>query len=305
VDCTVQIPAGGSIEITVDYIAGPFLSSDPAVYGTEAGDDFFFRFVNGSVLYGSTDLANGDGVFLDGVDITDQVTILTSLTRNDLIIDPDGPGGPDPAFEMHLSCSDPFTGGWGQSAGPVEGVDVNWQVAFFSIARYNSGSGFIKNCGNVLIPFEVPNIGTATGTDSFETQTVSDDATVTIAPGVTLDRLQTNGRRVTARLINFSGEDKVFSDVQILWPDTPGPGSLTKVRLDNPVIWESRSGVPSADPDYVILDAADPDWNGGTLLATQEEQILRFDFENKAAGYLYRVRVNFTDGTFLDLYLEL
>jgi len=65
----------------------------------------------------------------------------------DLIFDPPGD---DPAFEMHLSCSDPFTGGWGQSAGPVEGVDVNWQIAFFSIARYNN-QGFFKNCGYMFV----------------------------------------------------------------------------------------------------------------------------------------------------------
>ena len=112
-------------------------------------------------------------MFLDGVDITADVTILTSLTRNDIIFDPPGD---DPAFEMHLSCSDPFTGGWGQSGGPVEGVDVNWQIAFFSIARYNN-NGFIKACGNVVNQFDVPNTATATGDDSFGTETVSDDAT--------------------------------------------------------------------------------------------------------------------------------
>ncbi|MGI9263983.1 MAG: hypothetical protein ACR2QU_03575, partial [Gammaproteobacteria bacterium] len=310
VNCTVQIPAGQSVTVTVDYTAGPFLSSDPAAYGTQAGDDFYFQFVNGSVLYGSTDTVNGDGVFLispDGTtvqDITADVEIRTSLTRNDLIVDLDG-AGPDPAFEMHLSCSDPFTGGWGQSAGPVEGVDVNWQIAFFSIARYNSGNGFIKNCGNVLIPFDVPNTGTASGEDSNGTETVSDDATLTIVPGVTLDRLQTNGKRVTARLINFTGEEKEILDVQILWPGNPGPGNLTKVRLNNPVVWSDRSGLSSEDPDLLILDANDSGWLGGTLLATQEPQILRFDFQKKTAGFAYRVRINFEGGTFLDLSLEL
>ena len=62
---------------------------------------FYFRFVNGYVLAGSTDKVNGDGVFLIAPNgtvqvITDQVTILTSLTRNDLIFDPPGD---DPAFE--------------------------------------------------------------------------------------------------------------------------------------------------------------------------------------------------------------
>ena len=244
VDCTVQIPAGESVTITVDYVTAPFLSGDPSPYGTQAGDDFRFVFVNGSILEGSTD---GGPVFLDGVDITADVTILSSLTRNDLIFDPPGD---DPAFEMHLSCSDPFTGGWGQSAGPVEGVDTNWQIAYFSIARYNS-QGFFKNCGNVVNQFDVPNTATATGTDSFGTETVSDDATVTVTAGIKLDRLQTNGKRLTVRLTNFTGDDKEIVDVSVVWPDSNG--NLTKVWLTydrvNDIIWEGTEAPTAASLD--------------------------------------------------------
>ena len=96
-------------------------------------------------------------VYLDGNLITD-VTIIRSLTRNDIIFDPDGPGG-FPPIELHLSCSDPFTGGWGQSGGPIEGVHFpDWQVAYFSIARFNN-NGYIKSCGNVVNDFDVPNTG--------------------------------------------------------------------------------------------------------------------------------------------------
>jgi hypothetical protein len=274
--------------ITVNYIAAPFLSGD-SPYNTLSGDDFRFVFVNGSVLEGST---NGGPVYLDGVDITADVTILSSLTRNDLIFDPPGD---DPAFELHLSCSDPFTGGWGQSAGPVEGVDTNWQIAFFSIARYNS-QGFLKSCGNVTNSFDVPNTANVTGADSFGTETYSDDATVTIEPGIKLDRLQTGGKRLTVRLTNFTGEDKEIVDVSLVWPNSNG--DLTKVWLTygrtNDIIWDG-----TAAPTSALLDANDPSWIGGTLLTG--EAILRFDFKNKSANSGYTIRVNFADGTFLDI----
>jgi uncharacterized repeat protein (TIGR01451 family) len=288
VDCTVQIPAGESVLITVDYVTAPFLSED-SPYGTVSGDDFRFVFVNGSVLEGSTD---GGPVYLDGVDITADVTIVVGLTKNDIVFDPPGS---DPAFELHLSCSDPFTGGWGQSGGPIEGINTNWQIAFFTIARYQNGD-FRKTCGNVVNPFDVPNTATAQGEDSSGTETVSDDATLTITAGIKLDRLQTNGKRLTVRLTNFTGEDKEIADVTIMWPDSNG--SLTKVWLTygrtNDIVWDGTAAPPSA-----LLDAADPHWFGGTLLTS--EAILRFDFKNKVADSEYTIRLNFMDGTFLDI----
>jgi hypothetical protein len=219
---------------------------------------------------------------------------LTSLTRNDIIFDPDGPGG-EPAIELHLSCSDPFTGGWGQSGGPVEGVNsADYQVAFFSIGRYNN-NGFLKSCGNVTNPFDVANTGTASGEDSFGTETASDSATVTIEPGITIDRLQTNGKRLTVRLTNFTGEDKAIADVSAIWPDSNG--NLTRIRLDEPTVWEGSEA--SLNPLPVILDNGSAGWSGGTL--STGEGILRFDFTRKSAGDGYTIRVNFTDGTFLDI----
>ncbi|NNF55587.1 MAG: DUF11 domain-containing protein, partial [Acidimicrobiales bacterium] len=283
VDCTVQLPTGTSATITVDYITAPFLD-DTSPYGTLGGDDFRIVFVNGSVLEGST---AGGPVLLDGVDITNEVTILPSLTRNDIIFDP---AGSDPAFEIHLSCSDPFTGGWGQSGGPTEGVDVNWQIAFFTIARFNN-NGFIKACGNVTVPFDVGNTADATGTDSSGTETVSDTAIVTVEPGITIDRLQTNGKRLTVRLTNFTGDDKVIDNISVEWPSSNG--NLTKVRLDSPTIWQGNVSSPA------VLDGNVSGWNGGTLSAG--EGILRFDFRNKSAKNGYTIRLNFTDGTFLDI----
>ncbi|MBT8440149.1 MAG: hypothetical protein KJO91_10510, partial [Gammaproteobacteria bacterium] len=301
VDCTVQVPAGESVEVTVDYMTAPFLG-DPSPYNTTTagGDDFYFKFMNGSVLEGTT---RGDGlVLLDGVDITNQVTIVRSLTRNDIFFDPDGPGG-DPAFELHLSCSDPFTGGWGQSAGPVEGVDVNWQIAFFTIARFNN-NGYIKSCGNVVNDFEVDNWAFATGTDTVNgTTTIFDDASVTVGPGITLDRLQTNGKRLTVRLTNFTGMDKEIENISLRWPESNG--DLKKVWLTygniSDVVWQGNLQWTSDPIDWEIpdLDSTDPGWNGGMLFTG--EAILRFDFANKVKSSGYTIRVYFDDGTWLDI----
>ena len=289
IDCLIDIPVTESVDFTVEYWTAPFFNNGGSPYGTEIGDDFYFVFVNGDILEGSTD--NGP-VLLNGVDITSDISIINSLTRNDIIFDPPGP---DPAFELHLSCSDPFTGGWGQSGGPVEGVDNNWQIAFFTIGRY-SPKGFLKSCGNVVNPYNVPNIAYASGEDSFGDVTVSDDAFVTIGPGITLDRLQTNSKRLTARLTNLTGDNKVIDEISAIWPNSNG--NLTKVWLTNgntsEVIWQGNDATGDAQ-----LNSSVSGWNGGTLLTG--EGILRFDFNKKVVNSGYVIRVHFTDGTFLDI----
>jgi uncharacterized repeat protein (TIGR01451 family) len=305
VDCTVQIPTGESVTVTVEYMTAPFLDED-SPYETLGGDDFYFVFLNGSILEGST--AQGGIVIYtapgeEPVDITNDVTIVTSLTRNDIIFDPPGP---DPAFELHLSCSDPFTGGWGQSGGPIEGVDTNWQIAYFTVARFNN-NGFLKSCGNVVNDFEVWNTADASGDDTFGTQDVSDDAKVTIGPGIIIDRLQTKGKRLTVRLNNLTGDDKVIEDISVIWP-VGSNGDLNKVWLTHgstsDVIWQGTlaGGDGDDNPATPDLDLSVTGWIGATLFTG--EAILRFDFQNKVASTGYVIRVRFEDGTWLDISVD-
>ncbi len=160
--CTIDIPAGDSVVITVEYLVAPFLSSETPIYGdlTSDGSEFRFVFDNGSILEGN---ALGP-VYLDGVLIDDGSG--GGLTKNDYLFDPDGPGGEDP-FLLHLSCSDPFTDGWGQAGGPDEILNPDWQIDYFSIARYKQGGQFFRGCGNVIGTFDLDNTATASGTDSF------------------------------------------------------------------------------------------------------------------------------------------
>ena len=55
----------------------------------------------------------------------------------------------------------------------------------------------------------------------------------------------------------------------------------------------------TAAPPFALLDPSDSGWNGATLLTG--EGILRFDFKNKSAKSGYTIRLNFADGTFLDI----
>jgi len=287
VNCTVQIPTGESVTVTVEYLTAPFFDNTGSPYNTVLGDDFYFVFANGSVLEGSTDTGI---VLLNGKPA--DATIITSLTRNDIIFDPPGD---DPAFELHLSCSDPFTDGWGQSGGPVEFVDENWQIAFFTVGRY-SPQGFLKSCGNVVNDFDIPNTASTEGEDSFGTQDEFDDATVTIGPGITIDRLSTKGKRLTARLNNLTGEEKIIDEISVKWPGSNG--NLKKVWITHDkvsnVIWQGNDA-----PAEAYLGSSAAGWNGGTLFTG--EAILRFDFNGKVANFDYTIRVLFTDGTFLDI----
>ena len=119
---------------------------------------------------------------------------------------------------------------------------------------------------------------------------------MTVEPGITIDKLQTNGKRVTVRLTNLTGENKKIVDITIEWPSSNA--DLKKVRLDNPTVWSG-----SLPPPSTFIDDTTVGWieNGGTLLPG--EAILRFDFANKVAETGHTIRVNFTDGTFLDIFV--
>lgn len=116
---------------------------------------------------------------------------------------------------------------------------------------------------------------------------------MTIEPGITIDKLQTKGKRVTVRLTNLTGENKEIVDISITWPSSNA--DLKEVRLDDPTVWSGSLPPPSA-----FIDDTTGGWNGGTLLSG--EAILRFDFAKKVAETGHTIRVNFTDGTFLDIF---
>ncbi len=101
------------------------------------------------------------------------------------------------------------------------------------------------------------------------------------------------GKRLTVRLTNFTGEHKVIDDISVVWPGSNA--NLIKVRLDDVTTWTGNL----APTSVVLADWGVANWNGGSLQTG--EGILRFDFKKKSAKTGYTIRVDFTDGTFLDI----
>ena len=319
-ECSIDVAAGGQVAITVEYIVAPFLN-DEQIYGDGTGDGSEFRFVfdNGSILEGN---ALGP-VYLDGVEITAEGE--GGLTKNDYLFDPDGAGGED-AFLLHLSCSDPFTGGWGQSGGPDEILNPDWQIDYFSIARYKQGGEFFRNCGNVVDTFDVDNTATATGIDWFDdppdNDTVSDDATVIIKEGILLDGYQRKSKHASVDLTNFTGDPKVVRFVELRWPTSNG--ELRQINLGGLVIWQGSAPGIAGPPEFpdtfsvTVGDLYDGDpipedydytpWLADITARTLDPNVtekLQFHFTEKASGDAkYQIRVNFDDGTFLDITID-
>jgi len=248
VSCTVNIaddPAPESVTITVDYIAAPTLGG-PAQFGAVSGTEFRFVFENGYVLIGAAE----EDVFLYAPDGT--VTQLPDLDRqNDYpFTTPDGQ-----TLLMHVSCSDLYANGWGETGDPTEGVHTDWRIAEFSIARYRSGGTFFKYCGDVISPFVVDNTASAAGEDTDaagnpETETVAADASVTIlepAQRVIVDSscLDNNGR-VDVYLDNKREGESTYT-VQV------GAIERTQVLAEGATKKLSVTGRPDGDLNVVVL----------------------------------------------------
>ncbi|MCO5195130.1 MAG: right-handed parallel beta-helix repeat-containing protein [Anaerolineae bacterium] len=282
VDCTVQIPAGTSVTVTIDYITAPFLEGD-SPQGTANGADFRFVFVNGGILEGSS---RGVVTFIsaDGTVMT-----YTSNSKNNIVFDPPGP---DQAFRLDVSCSDHYEGGWGEKEGPDDEDNPNWQVAFYSIARYKNNGSFQKNCGNVVSDYSVLNRAEANGYDSSGIESAYDEDLLIIEPGITIVNIKTSGKRVTINIENNTGDDKEISSIFILWPENNG--TLKSIRVDADTIWYG-----SMLPTYALLDSSVLGWDGGEL--ANDARRIRIDFALHVENTGYEIRLTFTDGTFLDI----
>jgi hypothetical protein len=81
-------------------------------------------------------------VFRNGKVVTGTATSNTATVSNAGGTSADNPTG----MLVHVSCSDPFTGGWGVKNGPNQVTDSAWQIASYSIAKKS------KTCGSTFFP---------------------------------------------------------------------------------------------------------------------------------------------------------
>ncbi|NND91100.1 MAG: DUF11 domain-containing protein, partial [Granulosicoccus sp.] len=164
IDCTFDtIQPGQSVTVTVTYTALPGLEVTPAEQTKDGWTEFYFVFKHQD---GTTEIL--------------QSTTRGTGHKNDFYFENGG-------FNLHLSCSDQFTGGWGDTDGPSESANPDWQVAFFSIIRYKKGAEF-KTCGDQVLPLQIDNEATVTSiTPEFNPDNNIDDASVDLLPGGPLD----------------------------------------------------------------------------------------------------------------------
>ena len=212
-ECSVTDVAPNEV-VTVTVIFTAVAEADVLVDGSgqTSGATYVFYFENGSTLYGSTD--TGEAYLRDPNGIVTDASSYVSGKNQDIVFDPPGS---DPAFELHLSCSEPFIDGWGQT-GPIEGVDVNWRIDAYDVNRYNSG-GFLKSCGQTFTPFDVNNTAAALATPPAGTTLVpnplsaSDTLTIIDEATIVVSRTRKAKGGIRLQLHNFGVEDVVITDL--------------------------------------------------------------------------------------------
>jgi hypothetical protein len=121
---------------------------------------------------------------------------------------------------------------------------------------------------------------------------VSDEATVTVIPGIAIGNLKSGGKRVRVDLTNLTWDALEIAKIDVTWPG--GNGNLKTIRLDNSIIWTGNDRPPSAS-----IDAG---WDGGVTARTLEPGMerLQLEFRKRVATTGYTIRVEFTDGKFVE-----
>jgi len=153
--------------------------------------------------------------------------------------------------------------------------------------------------------------------DDPECDSVHDGASVAITTGIEMNNFRKMNKHADVNLINHTKDDKLIRSLELRWPSANG--NLRRVKLSGIVFWEGNvpghaasATTRSVKLGELFLDNGESlpidydatpfidDVLGRTLEADVIER-MSTHFSSNADGGSYRMRLNFTDATFLDI----
>ena len=283
--------------------------------GSDAYSEFTFNFVNGTTISG--DNCPGSAYEFEdsnGRRKTQEAWLPGTGGSADF---PLGLG-----MRVHVSCSEVFTDGWANNGGqPDETGDPNWQIADYSIQKYNANGGETNDCLEVFVPL-LPRLrpSTTTTTAPSTTTTTAPSTTTTTAPSTTTTTAPST-TTTTAPSTTTTTAPSTTTTTAPSTTTTTAPSTTTTTQPEETTTTTqattTTAAITSALGDLVWFDA---DENGrqddpavefpiagatvellapdGTVLATQvtgDDGLYLFD--GLDAG-IYRVRVTVEGATY-------
>ncbi len=254
ITCSVDsLAPGESVTVTVTYLAAPLVEDLVPDTGQTSGSNYVFYFENGYVLYGST----GDGTaYL--IDPEGNVTEADVEGRNQDIYF-NVPFGGD-GFQLHLSCSEVFLDGWGDT-GPTELDDPEWRIDAYQVHRFNT-NGFFKDCGQTFAPFEVENEAEASATPAggtLDPNPITAEDTVTLLSIAPIEVTRQRVRRgdVEIQYFNTAYEEIEIDIIRVEWTDD---SVLESASYQDGVDLGLAGDSPQQASIDTVMDARSKDW---------------------------------------------
>jgi uncharacterized repeat protein (TIGR01451 family) len=288
VACSVaSLAPGVSVTIEVTFVAAPLADDLVPDTGQTSGSNYVFYFENGYVLYGSTGDGTATLVDPDGNEVPDGEWSVEGRNQDIFLNTPVG-GGPDGGFQLHLSCSEVFLDGWGDS-GPIEGEDDGWRILAYEVLRFNV-NGLFKDCGQIFAPFEVPNEAEAFATPAggdLAPNPITDSDTLTIINIAPIEASRERVRKgdVEIQYFNTSYEPVEIDIIRIEWDDPTVLLESAIFQFQNYGdlgISGCRNGI-EPEPGMCLLQASIGSPTDPVIIPARSKDWLKLSFDNEGA----------------------
>jgi len=271
VTCSIdELDPGESATVTVTFLTVPLLETLQPDTGQTSGANYVFYFDNGYLLYGSTEAGTATLIGPDGAEVVDGWSVVG--VNQDVFFN--APGGD--SFNLHLSCSEVFIDGYGQS-GPTLADNPDWQVAAYQVDRFNTQGNF-KDCGQFFAPFNVVNVAEASADtptlDATDTQLspnpvdASDTLDIINPAPIEVTRQRLRRGQVEIQYFNTSRDPLEIDIILIQWDESDQRCDVLEdasyrdgTAIDVSDVSVSNGTISmNAGIDSTILDARSRDW---------------------------------------------